>query len=266
MGNALHQAVLQACRNFMIPIARFLLRNGVTFKEFAEVAKWAFVQVASEEYGIRGRKTNISRVSVMTGLSRKDVTKAREQEFKSLLDETEWSLPARVLQRWYLSDAYRTRTGLPRSLSREEFSALVDLVSTNASVVAVRQELLRSRCIRLDAEEMLVPVGRYFVPQPHDLRAIEYVGLALRNLATTLDRNLAPEADGERFFERTSLSWLLPATLVKDFFKRFTPRAERLLADADDWMVSYESEAESPGMTGIGIYFFSDCPDQPTAM
>jgi hypothetical protein len=31
-------------------------------------------------------------------------------------------------------------------------------------------------------------------------------------------------------------------------------------------MVSYESEAESPGMTGIGIYFFSDCPDQPTAM
>ena len=61
------------------PIARILLRYGIGFREFAEVAKSAFVDVATAEYGIRGRPTNISRVAVMTGLTRKEVRRLRDQ-------------------------------------------------------------------------------------------------------------------------------------------------------------------------------------------
>ena len=65
------QQILQAFLVMLKPIARLLLRYNIGFREFAEVLKVAMVDVATSEYGIRGRPTNISRVAVMTGLKEK---------------------------------------------------------------------------------------------------------------------------------------------------------------------------------------------------
>ena len=62
----------------MPSICRLLLRHEIGFREFSDLAKAAFVQVATEDYGIRGRPTNISRVAVMTGLTRKEVKRLRD--------------------------------------------------------------------------------------------------------------------------------------------------------------------------------------------
>ena len=62
----------------MRPIASLLMRCGMTWKEFAELCKTVFVEVASEEYGIRGRKTNVSRTAILTGMSRKEVKRLRD--------------------------------------------------------------------------------------------------------------------------------------------------------------------------------------------
>jgi len=57
------------------PLVRILLRYGVSFGEFAEMARWVFVDVADKNFSIDGRKQTISRISVLTGLNRKDVTR-----------------------------------------------------------------------------------------------------------------------------------------------------------------------------------------------
>ncbi len=73
------QRVLDAFLLVMRPVVKILLRYGISFSEFNEVAKTAFVDVASSEFGIRGRPTNISRVAVMTGLTRKEVRRLRNR-------------------------------------------------------------------------------------------------------------------------------------------------------------------------------------------
>jgi len=67
-----------ACRQIVRPLASMLLRCGMTWKEFSDLSKSLFVQAATEEYGIKGRPTNISRVSILTGISRKEVKRQRE--------------------------------------------------------------------------------------------------------------------------------------------------------------------------------------------
>jgi len=69
--------MLKACRAMLRPIVRLLLKNGVMWKEFAEVSKNVYVDVAGSEYGISGRQTNASRVSILTGLSRREVKRQR---------------------------------------------------------------------------------------------------------------------------------------------------------------------------------------------
>ena len=77
MQNDIQRQILGAILLVLKPLARALLRAGVGYREFSEIAKTAFVETATVDYGLRGRPTNISRVAVMTGLTRKEVRRIR---------------------------------------------------------------------------------------------------------------------------------------------------------------------------------------------
>ena len=79
MHDKTKQRVLDAFLLVMRPIARILLRYGIGYREFAEVTKIALVDVSLSDFGLRGRPTNISRVAVMTGLTRKEVRRLRDK-------------------------------------------------------------------------------------------------------------------------------------------------------------------------------------------
>ncbi len=80
MTNALSAAIDRLLR----PLVRVLLRNGVPFNAFAERAKRACVDLAMQQFGLAGKKHTVSRTSVLTGLSRKEVL--RVPRLRSLLD------------------------------------------------------------------------------------------------------------------------------------------------------------------------------------
>ena len=101
------QRMLLACRRLLAPIVRFLVKGGVSRKEFSELSKGVFVQVATADFGIRGRSTNPSRVAILTGLDRREVRKQREalanEEFVAAGYMTKAS---QVLGGWYQDPAY----------------------------------------------------------------------------------------------------------------------------------------------------------------
>ena len=70
-----HQILVAAVARLLKPLVRVLLRNGVSYGTFADIAKRQFVEVARNEFSIQGRKQSLSRVSVITGLTRKEVAR-----------------------------------------------------------------------------------------------------------------------------------------------------------------------------------------------
>src|SRR5690606_15029630 len=140
--------IFVACYSFLVPIARFLLRSGVSFREFSEIARLAFVQVASDDYGKRGRLTNISRVAAMTGIARKDVRRVRLLGENYLQDpRTRLSPLGDVLQAWSTNHDYLDSNGRPRPISYSgeqcSFEALVQLCAGDVPAGALKVELLR---------------------------------------------------------------------------------------------------------------------------
>src|SRR5882762_6362499 len=105
MASASMTQVLAAARQWLKPLVHVLVRCGVTWKDFAELAKTAYVEVATEQFGKRGRPTNVSRTAVLTGLARRERRKRGPA-----------TLPR---HRWYSPPGTRTRgfwipTGCPR--------------------------------------------------------------------------------------------------------------------------------------------------------
>lgn len=174
MHDKIKQRVLNAFLLVMRPIVRILLRYGIGFREFAEVAKTAFVDVASTDFGLRGRPTNISRVAVMTGLSRKEVKRLRENIAEGDLSVSVKTTPlADVLHHWHAQREFTDEYGNPRPLPFEglkgSFSSLVKRYGGDLPPGAMRTEMQRVGAIEEDKSGNLKLVRRSFVSdQKHE--------------------------------------------------------------------------------------------------
>ena len=109
--------VLNAFQLVLRPIVKILLRYGIGYNEFAETVKTSFVDVGSTDFGIRGRPTNISRVAVMTGLTRKEVRRLRTKIEGGEDTVVVKSTPiTEILHRWHAENEYLDSKGRPAVL------------------------------------------------------------------------------------------------------------------------------------------------------
>lgn len=272
MSNSLQLAVLRACRHFMLPIARFLLRNGVGYREFSEISKLAFVQVASDDYGIRGRKTNMSRIAVMTGLNRKEVRKVRNR-----LDEENWDLdpslskPVSVLAEWFTNERYLDSKSRPKLLpfmapgNRASFSSLVRDVGGDVPPGAMLRELRRAGCVVEHRPGVWRAVKRQFSPGGTDPFLVERFGECLHDLAHTMASNMAQRAGDERLFEFRAWSDKIDPRGLNKLRKIVASHGSRYLEYIDDWLGAHAVRDNSitgtaPVRCGVGVYYFETPP------
>ncbi|MDA0707089.1 MAG: DUF6502 family protein [Proteobacteria bacterium] len=202
MQTDIQRQILNAFLVALKPIARTLLRFGIGFREFSEIAKTAFVDVASNEYGLRGRPTNVSRVAVMTGLTRKEVSRVRARIDSGHAQVTVKSTPlSKILHRWHSEDEFLDKAGRAAPLAfggeQNSFSSLVKQFGGDIPPGAMRTELKRVGAIEENEDGSLRVVSRVIRPVGEHEKLITAVIHAMYPLASTIAQNVNPERDGE---------------------------------------------------------------------
>jgi hypothetical protein len=271
MASVIHQAVLSACRQFMTPIVRLLLKNGIGYREFSDVCKSIFVDVASDDYGIRGRRTNMSRVAVMTGISRKEVRRVRDStELELLTAMSRTRRPEQVLSIWHTDPNFSDSKHRPKRINFEgpgpNFRMLVDRVGGDIPPRAMLNELLRAGSVVEEGGELLA-ISRSYIPEPNDPQAVLVAGEAMKDIASTIYHNLGCVDPETRFLERRAYSARIPKAQRARFRKFSRERGELFLRDLNAWLAERESAAsaeESEELDshapriGVGVYFFDE--------
>ena len=196
MAEPIHRPILNACRTWLRPIARWLLKSGVTWEDFAELSRAEFVAVASEEFGLRGRPTNVSRVALLTGMTRREVRRYREApRVVSPVAADELNHASRVLAGWHLDPDFIDERGRPRELpaagEEASFAALVRRYAGDIPSTALVKELVKSGSIERTATGGYRVLRRYYMPRPMDGQAVERAGSVLADLVSTVEHNLA---------------------------------------------------------------------------
>lgn len=273
MNDSIQTRMLGSLYACLLPIARILLRYGITYRQFAEIGKAAFVRVASAEADERGRRANGSRISVMTGLSRKEVRRLTEKVLtsaggveKSRADHS--GPPARVLHAWHSDGRFLDREGLPKALKFDgdvsSFALLVRAVAGDVPPGAVRAELKRANAIAETSDGRIVPTKRYYVPGNVDEKAITVMSGMLFPLAAGLEHNSRPNRSGDGYIQRFAYSDRLGQDLVPAFRRWSRKEATHFIESMDKWLAdneSTESEATTiarhpPTIAGVGVFYY----------
>ena len=76
----LREQLRKAYRRLLNPLVRILIRNGLTAPWTGELLRQVFVDAAtSEDLQLPGRRLSDTRVAILTGLSRKEVHRLRNE-------------------------------------------------------------------------------------------------------------------------------------------------------------------------------------------
>ncbi len=257
----------------LAPLARILLRCGVSYTEFAELSKGAFIDAASKDYGVRNRPTNIARVAVMTGLSRKEVSRLRREiETRRTKVHANVTLPAAILNVWHTNPRYSDRTGTPKVLpfagSGWSFSTLVRGVSRDIPPGAMRRELVRAGTVRVVDRTHVVPTKRHFVPDSADEKIIVGLELGLRRLTETIAYNSDREKRGAIRFQRFVEGPPVRIDELPQLRNELHELLSGLSLSIDDFLSSFAKKRRAqPKKTikrvraGIGLYYFDESND-----
>ncbi len=267
----LKQHVFNSCRFLLKPLVRFLIRHGVTWDEFSELSKDAYVHVAREEHGIQGRPTNNSRVAMLTGLSRREVARVRDRliDNDGLDDVLHGNRLSRVLSGWHTDPDFLDESGDPRVLAADGGAGSIDsLLSRYAGDLphsAVRKELLQRSLIEELNDGRIRVLERDFVIPSLDPAMVQQMGLALHDHAKTLDYNLNEEHGEERRFEGMADNINMSPESAEKFRELIATRGLSFLEDVDSWLSDNEVTEDTPKnkvRLGVGVYLIYDESEQ----
>ena len=264
MSDTAHKKILRACYAFLVPIARTLLRAGVNYREFDELARLAFVRAASDEYGLRGRPTNSSRVAAMTGIARKEVAKRRVESLTfEQMPRTELSPLGDVLHHWHTNPDYVDEHGAPLPLPMEgegpSFTSLVKACAGDLPAGAIKVELIRVSAVHQDSDGVLRAMKRVVVPESVDDRLITSLSFNLYCLASTIAYNSNPRRRSPGRIERFVQSESIPLETRGRVRVIASRQIERFTEEVDDMFSAINPSGEGEAKrVGIGVYYFED--------
>lgn len=203
------KSLIKALRHVLEPLVRVMLAKGVTYPFVAEMLKGVFVEVAEREFRIGAKAQTDSRVSLLTGVHRKDVRRLRQMT-RGPGENTPAavSFGSQLAAIWTGSPEYLDEGGRPLPLPRLagaggglSFEGLVAGVSKDIRSRAVLDEWLRLGVVRLDEQDRVVLNTEAFVPQKGFEEKVFYFGHNLHDHAAAAAHNIVGEA--HPFMERS---------------------------------------------------------------
>jgi Family of unknown function (DUF6502) len=243
-----------------------MLRNGFGARELIGAAKQASVQAALVEVIPPGSRINVSRLSVATGLTRKEIASflgrsLNERTFhsKTTLEQRAW----RVLRGWHTDPKYRDSNGRLTALhfggKQRSFSSLVRRYGGDVTPLSVLRELERIKVVMKSRSGTLRPYSKALHSRHLVIQQITDFARVFKDFAAT-----AAGGETQHFFgfKDAMIPSLDQAAL---FHRTFAERGAIMLESFEQWVKSQNrlagksSRSSKPSArVGVGIYLVQD--------
>ena len=268
MSENFKATLLSAFRPLMRPLIRILVRNGVSYGEFAELLKSVFVDSAQDVLQLPDSRQSVSRIAITTGLTRLEVSRLltqTDEDAEALLGRL--SRVGRLLTGWHQDSDFTGPYGIPYEIQfegpigRRSFTELVRRYTSDVPADEMLDELKRIGAVLDLGNGYYRVLIRSYIPSAADPAKFHAMSVAFTDLAKTLDQNLRPDEDQKIFERRVWAPNGITPTDALDFDRYVKDRGQQFLESLDDWLSTRETEAARSGASqsvkvGVAMYMF----------
>ncbi len=214
-------AFIKGLKRLLKPLIRAMIAQRLTYPALQELLKRTYVEVVKEGFHSNNKPLTASRISVMTGVHRKDVKKLREEEISEFKPPENVSIGARAIGLWTGYARYLDANGKPRPLSiKTDFEELIEAISKDVRPRTVLDEWLRLGIVETDEDDMLHLKTSAFIPRDGFDEIAYYYGRNLHDHIASATHNLLGES---------------PARLDRSvYYNKLTPESVKILSQRSE--------------------------------
>lgn len=202
--NQNHSVLLATFKKVVKPLVRLFLEKGITYTLLLDELKQVFVEVATEEFKIDGKSQTDSRITLLTGVHRRDVNRFRN--LSANVSQLKTNFSAQLISQWLGNEKFVDEFGRPKRLARsnkvnskDTFDGLVMSVSKDIRSRPVLDEWLRTNIVTLDDEGYVHLNSEAFIPNDNLEQNLFYLGMNVHDhLAAAVNNTL----NNPKMFER----------------------------------------------------------------
>lgn len=248
------------------PLVKALISHGVVFPAVVELLREVYIEVARDEFTVEGKQQTLSRINLMTGVTRREIRRLLDQPEVADAPPPALSLGARIMTVWLGDADYLEKDGEPMPLpltapgDRPSLDRLVASVSKDVRARAVLDEWLRLGIVDMSGYVVRLKKSA-FIPEEGYEEKIYYFGRNLRDHIATGVHNLEgktpPLIDRAVYYDCLSMSSL---EQLRQFARDegiacmlHVNAKARELADRDQ-----AAGGDLPGRMTLGIYYFEE--------
>ena len=255
---SLHAPVARLLR----PLVRLFVARGITFPALTNLLRELYVNVAEYDFALAGKEQTDSRVSLLTGIHRKEVRRLRGAGAPVSQVPAIVSRTSRIVARWVAAPEFTDAEGRPLPLPRQSeagpsFESLVSGVTRDVRPRAVLDEWLDRGLAALDAENRVVLREAAYLPKGGGEPQLYYFGRNLHDHVAAAVENIM--GDRPRFLERAVHYDGLSPALAERLEKRAREIAMDALRQAN--AEAHEACASDPGgdhRWNFGMYVYRE--------
>lgn len=245
-------------RRILQAIIRTLLRNGMSYGEFDQIARKSFVDVAFRDFSPAKKKQTVSNVAILTGLNRKEVKKLHELDGSSEAGEgKQYNRVVRVLGGWINDSRFLRKDGNPRDLDYDgenSFSELVRQYSGDMPVAAMQKVLTGSGNIKFTEGNKLRLLSHAYLPADDPVEKLTILGTDAGQLIETIDYNLTAPEEELRFQRKASNPQVSAESIpeIKQFLQR---KGQAFLEEVDLYLTQHETSDDSGVELSVSVFY-----------
>ncbi len=257
--------VLRAALAMLVPLARWLVRNGVPYSSFAPALKTVFVEAARRELAAHGHKITDSALSVLSGVHRRDIREMGDAS-PSQAQPKSPSVASQLVTRWLTDPALRSRDeqplALPKAGDGASFDALARQVSSDVHPRTLLAEMQRLGLVSVDGDTVRLQ-AQAFVPQEG---FEEMVSLFSANVSDHLAAAAHNLGEGpSKFLEQSIFGSGLSARSAEQLgavARRLWKQAfQQMAAEAAPRLKDDAKKNDTPMRMRFGVYYYAEPQD-----
>lgn len=257
----------ESVKQMLKPLVRLMLRHGMPFQSFAQVAKRAYIEVAQEqEFAVPNKGQTKSRIALITGLTRPDVAELMTGDRLNELPPPErWNRAAAVLGGWATDKRYRDKKGKPRDLPirgpGQTFESLVRKYGADMPAVATLDELVRAGSVERIKGGKVRLKSQFYIPDTESEDILRYFGRASSRLVGTMVHNIL-DRDKPKHFQQEFWSRAITPTDLDELRvmlrRQLTQQSKKTIKTLEEMEDDRQPNVESHRTAGVGFYYFEE--------
>jgi len=277
-----HNILLIALAKILKPLVRLLLEHDIKYTMLLEELKRIYVKVADEEFKLKNGEQTDSRITLLTGVHRKDVRRIRSEESGLISKEPRrLSLSSQLITLWLRDPEHLNSEGQPKPLPRltdkgsgHSFEALVAKVSKDIRARSILDEWINLGLVTLDEDDYVRLNIQALTPNKNLEEKLFYLSMNVHDHLATVVNNIRPE--NPPFLEQSNYYYNLTQDNIDKLHEAAREVGMESLAKlnrlartlkASQTESQHVLKGQSLKRTSYGIYFHSSSelidPDSP---